>query len=58
MSKETLSKVIDALEATIQEIHESWGSEETTQETLEFAQSLLDDIQIWAKRGGGLNNVY
>tara|TARA_R100000278_G_C5461010_1_gene160890 strand:- start:506 stop:667 length:162 start_codon:yes stop_codon:yes gene_type:complete len=47
MSKETLLKVIDALEATIQEIHESWGSEETTQETLEFAQSLLDDIQIW-----------
>jgi|TARA_Y100000816_G_C26104600_1_gene586504 hypothetical protein len=46
MSK-VLDKIVESLEATIQECENSWGNEETTQETWEFAQSLLDDIKIW-----------
>ena len=45
----TMDNIVEALESTIQECEDRWGDEETTQETLEFAQSLLEDIRKWEK---------
>ncbi len=45
----TMDKLVEALESTIQECENSFRNEERTDETLEFAQSLLEDIRKWER---------
>lgn len=45
----TMDKLVEALESTIQECEDSFRNEERTDETLEFAQSLLEDIRKWER---------